>query len=260
MTRRRILWSGVAIGALAAIGIGLATMTVTTRQGINYRVSIKPIPFYVKALDFLHRDAHYRLLADEITRGVAEEDARIEALLDWTRRAVRPTPPDWPVVDDHVLNIVIRGHGKSDQIADVFTTLATYAGHPAFCRATEHPCNIRGPVISFVKVRGAWRVIDVERGIVFRNARGEWATLDELLNDDALVRQQTGALLVRGIPYEQHLAILRSAGVPTPLRAALQMPGPRAAYELLRTLQPGNFLPPYKLKSSTKGRVTEEPA
>lgn len=237
MNRRRVLWFAAAIGATAAIAVGLATMTVTTRQGINYRVLAKPIPLYVKALDFLHRDAHYRLLASEITAGLTDEQARVMALLDWTRQAVRPTPPDWPVVDDHVLNIVIRGHGKSDQIADVFATLATYAGHPAFWRATEHPGDRRGPVISFVRIQGVWRVMDVERGIVFRNAHGEPATLDELLDDDALVRKQTGALMVRGIPYEQHLAILRSLGVPTPLRAALQMPGPRMAYEVFRAYE-----------------------
>ena len=57
---------------------------------------------------------------------------RVLAVFDWTARRIQPTPEGWPVVDDHILNIIIRGYGMTDQRADVFATLTTYAGVPAF--------------------------------------------------------------------------------------------------------------------------------
>lgn len=186
----------VLVGGMAA----LATSTATTRQAVNFELTVQKLPLYVKALDFLHRHHHYALLAEEITRGRSSDRERALAVLEWTRRNIRPTLEGWPIVDDHVLNIVIRGHGSSDQIADVFTVLATYAGLPAFWETPRISSGVK-VLHTFVKIEGQWVKVDVI-------GRGE---LTPVAGPEAVV-------------------------APSPLRAELQMPWPRLRYEALRAV------------------------
>ena len=120
-------------------GATILTLPTTTRQGINYRVTVYHLPAYVKAIDFLHRHYQQQLLTDRIAGSEKSDVDRVLAIFDWTHTNIPPTPKGWPIVDDHVLNIVIRGHGMSDQIADVFATLSVYAGVPAFFKVIDHP-------------------------------------------------------------------------------------------------------------------------
>jgi hypothetical protein len=220
--------AGAGVAALLAIG----TATVTTRQGVNYQVSTRELPLYAKALGFLDRHVQYRLLARQITRGGATDSDRLLAVFDWTRAHIRPTPADWPVIDDHIWHIIVRGHGQEDQMADVFTTLCTYAKVPAFWRVIEFPDGERG-VLSFARVDGAWAVVDVANGLVFRRASGALASLEELQRDPQLVRTTAGARRLGGRPYGEALAQI-TLRIPRTLRAHLQMPGPRLWYELRR--------------------------
>ena len=227
--RRAIRW--VAIGAISLGALWqVATVPSTARQGVNFQVSTSTLPLYVKAIDFLHRHEHYRLLANEITRGCHSGQERVLAVFAWTRGNIRRTPKGWPIVDDHVWNIMIRGHGLGDQMADVFTTLATYAGLPAFWRP--------GVVtLSFVQVEGRWTMFDVANGLIFTDARGQLADVNELLRDPKLIQMTSGSLAVGDRPYEQYVARLRPFHVPAVLRARQQMPLPRLFFEAKRLLR-----------------------
>jgi len=234
--RRTILVSAcLAIGLSGVAVWGLQTAAIT-RQGVNFTVSNHSIPLYVKVLDFLHRDAHYRLLARQITEGLTSDQERILAVFDWTRRHIRTTPQGWPIVDDHILDIIIRGHGLDDQMADVLCTLATYAGVPAFW---EYVRDVPGGpvlVLSFAKTEGAWRVFDVAHGVVFADAHGRLLDLDALLADPTLVTSVANPT-AQQIPYAAYLERLRPVTVPETLRAEQQMPWPRLGFEVRRALR-----------------------
>ena len=222
---------GAAVLGIAAVAGGLAwgvaQLPASTRQGVGYRVSTQRIPLATKALGFLHRDAQYRLLARQVTQGAISERDRVLALFEWTRRAIRKPPRGWPVIDDHILHIIIRGYGQGDQMADVFTTLATYAGVPAFWR----PGSV---ALSFARIDGRWAVFDVAGGVVFTDARGQWYDVAQLLAHPELVEQVAGQVAPAGAPTQQYVDALRGFHVPPVLRARLQMPLPRLAYEARR--------------------------
>ena len=224
----------VVLGLVLAAILGLAVMPATTRQGVDFHVTSHRLPAYVKLFDFFVRDAEYCQLASEVTRNLPSEAARIQALYDWTRHAIRPTPPGWPVVDDHIQHIIIRGYGTDDQMADVFTTLATYAGLPAYWSVIERPGSGEQLILSFARASSRWAVFDVANGIQFTNSSGAWATPEELAAHPELIRKSAGALVVRGIPYEQFFLGFTPPVVPHPLRAELQMPGPRLAASIQR--------------------------
>lgn len=212
------------VAAGLALGLGWAlTAGSTTRQGIDYEVRTHRIPLTAKVLGFLHRDAEYRLLAAQITAGLGSDQERARALFDWTRSAVRATPRGWPVIDDHILHLIIRGYGSGDQMADVLTTLATYAGLPAFWSP--------GPVaVSFVQVDGRWTVWDVANNRVFADPEGRLYDVRELMDRPELIQAAAGA------PSDDYADLVRGFRVPPVLRARQQMPLPRLGYELRRLI------------------------
>ena len=202
----------------------VATMPVSTRQGVNYEVAVHRVPLYVKTFDFIYRSDHYQILADETTEGASSEQERVLAIFDWTQRNVRETPEGWTVVDDHILNVIIRGHGTGDQRADVFATLCTYAGIPAFWTKVEPQGLPTGLILSFALVDGRWVVFDVANGIAFRSDRGEMATAGNLRGQLDLIPPAVRELKVQDTPYPRFFEDLRLPPVPSPLRAELQMP------------------------------------
>ena len=226
-------------GAIGLLWVGLTAPLATTKQGVDFEVTAYRVPLYAKAADFLARHAQYRLLARQVTQGLTTDAARVEAVLRWTHEHIRPTPEGWPVVDDHVLNIIIRGYGLNDQMADVFTTLTTYAGVPAFWRVVERPEG--NAVLSFAKVNGRWIVIDAEAARIVTDQHGRWLDVEALLNDPALLRRDAGLLTPHGVPYWKYLEQLRPFHVPRPLRAETQMPIPRLGFELRKIFKGGSF-------------------
>lgn len=220
---RALLIAGLGLGAVWM----LAMVRATTRQAVDFHTTVKKIPLYAKAIAFVHRDVEYRLLAREITAGLTSEPERVLAVFEWTRQHIRQTPTDWPVVDDHVWHIIIRGHGLADQMADVFTTLSTYAGVPAFWK--------QGLVIlSFARVEGRWRMFDVANGLVFTDAQGHLADVHELFSYPQLIRMTSGSRTVGHLPYDQYVVRFRPFHLPPVLRAEQQMTLPRLLFEARR--------------------------
>jgi len=223
----------IAAACGAVLVLGLIAPTVT-RQGIDYHVSRHSIPLYVKAIDFLHRHNQYQALADEITHGLRTDQDRVMAVYRWTREHIRPTPAGWPIVDDHVLNIIIRGYGLGDQSADVFTTLSTYAGVPAFWRALRIPEGTRWLILSFARVDGRWVMLDVGEGLLFTDANGRWLNASEAIEHPETL---SGFKTKSGVFNQRYLDPLRPFRVPKTLRPQKQMPWLRLIYELRRALR-----------------------
>lgn len=222
--------------AAALVLAVVANVPVTTRQGVNFEVSKHRLPLYVKSFEFLDRHAQYRQLASEITARATSDETRALAVFDWTARRIQPAPGGWPVIDDHILNIIIRGYGTSDQRADVFATLATYAGVPAFWQKVNGPGAREGVIFTFVRLDGRWAVMDVADGFVFRNTGGGFATPDDCAADGVVIPAAAQSLTVGSTPYTHILKQVRMPAVPRPLRAELQMPLPRLWDATLRTV------------------------
>lgn len=234
---RRAWWVVIStLVGMALLSWFVFTMEVSTKQGVNFRVVTKNVPLYVKVLDFVHRHLKYVELAEEITQGLTTERERVLAVFEWTHRNIRQPPPDWPIVDDHILNIIIRGYGIPDQMADVFTTLATYAGVPAFWGKVDSPDSPESLFLSFAKVDGKWVVFDVANGFVFKDVEGELASIDELRANLSLVDRTVGRFQYKGLPYRSYLEGLGPLTPPAVLRAEKQMPWPRLIFELRRMI------------------------
>lgn len=229
--RRWVLWI-LPLAALAGLA-AVARMSVETRQGVDFTVSTYTMPLYAKALDFVQRDSTYARLVRRLVTDQQSPEARALTLFEWTRTNIRDTPDGFPVVDDHVTNIIIRGYGVADQKADVFTTLATYAGVPAFVglSATEKKPHV---LLSFAWIAQRWRVFDVENGIVFRKRRGELASADELASDGSLIAAAAAGRTYRSRPYELYFEGFQPPVAPDILRAELQMLWPRTTHRMMR--------------------------
>ena len=223
--RRLALW---AIGLAALVGV--ANVPTTTSQGVDYVVSTRTLPAYVKALDFADRDANYKMLAREIAGRAPSDEARLRAVFDWTRANIRDTPSGFPVVDDHVWHIIIRGYGQDDQKADVFTTLLTYAGVPAYWIFIGPRPEL---VLSFVRADGAWRVVDVANGVMFRSRDGHWATAEDVAADPAFAAAQ-GPAVYQGLSYGSLFDGFHAPIPPDLTRADMQVPGARTWFAIKR--------------------------
>jgi transglutaminase-like putative cysteine protease len=176
---------------------------VETRQAINFHVTTSTIPLSMKALRFIARDAEYRLLAAQVTRGSASEEERLLRLVRWVRANIRPYVPEgMPLVDDHVWHTIVRGYGAADQLADVLATLCAYAGLPAdLLMLTPPGAPDPAHALTLVQIGSAWHVVDPYYGVMVRRADGRLATLDELLRDRDLVRRTAPGVTAAGIEY-----------------------------------------------------------
>ena len=219
-----------------AVLLTIANWPVTTKQGVNFEVTTHRLPLYVKSFQFLDRHAQYRQLAAEVTAGSTTDSERVAAAFSYTRRSLHQTPDRWPIVDDHILNILIRGYGQNDQFADVFTMLCTYAGVPAFWQKVRATGTDVGAIFSFANIGGRWVVADVYEGFLFRNASGELASPEDVARQPAIRPTAAVSLMITSVAYGRILDQLRTPPVPRPLRVELQMPWPRLWYETQRAV------------------------
>lgn len=237
LARSRRRWRRIAIGqVLVAISLAaLAHLPVTTKQGVDFQISEHRLPLYRKVFEFLDRDAQYRYLAESVT-AAASDTERVRAVFDWTAGRIKPQPEGWAVVDDHILNIIIRGYGAEDQRADVAATLATYAGVPSFWRKVRSPGADAGLILTFALVDSRWVVMDVANQLLFRTTQGELATLDDFAAERAALPPIAETLTIGTSPYPVVFRQLRMPPVPDTLRAELQMPWPRLWYQTRRAM------------------------
>lgn len=162
----------------------ILNMPVTSQQGVNYAVKTLKMPLYIKIIEFLDRDYHYKELARRICQEYRSDEDKVLAIFAWTQQNIKTNIPEgWPVIDDHVWHIIIRGYGANDQFQDVFTTLCNYAKLDAFfCRLSK---NSREKItFSFVRLRKEWSVFDAYNGIYFKNKKGELANIKDLLSGE----------------------------------------------------------------------------
>ncbi|RZP28561.1 hypothetical protein EVA25_02980 [bacterium] len=223
-------WTLLVVG-IVLVTARVATWPVETQQGVNFVVSTHTMPLYLKVFEFIDRSAHYERIISSVTDGLSSDEAIVETLFDWTRINIRDTPEGWTITDDHILNIIIRGHGMSDQQADVLTTLVTYSGVPAFWMALPQDAE-QQVLLSFVLVDGTWRVCDVANGFLFRAENGELASLEQLQARSSLVGRLAERTVIDGVPYTDVLQQVRMPTPPNPLRAELQMPLKRLVHEI----------------------------
>lgn len=227
------------VGAFSLFVFALGLIPVTTRQGVDFQVSEHRLPLYRKVFQFVDRDAAYADLARQIAGNAQTDEARVRAVFGWTLRRIQPQPEGWTIVDDHILNIIIRGYGANDQQADVFTTLTTYAGVPAFWAKVNVPGTRAGAVLSFARVNDRWVVADVANRWLFERQDGALATLAELADGRAVLPPEAQALLISGTPYAELVRHAQMPAVPRPLRAELQMVWPRIWHQLRRAAGQG---------------------
>ena len=225
--RRWVALVGVCGGIVA-----LAFVPTETRQGVDFTVSTYRLPLFVKIIDFVQRDTTYARLAPRIVPRNATAEAAALAALEWTRKNIRDAPPGFPIVDDHVSHIIIRGYGSEDQKADVFATLLTYAGVPAYWTwVGKEPPQL---VLSLAWIDRRWRVFDVDNGIVFRTPTGALAAVEDLVSDPWVVQSVAANRVYYSRPYISFFEGFRPPTPPDLLRSEEQMVWPRAFYRVKR--------------------------
>lgn len=153
MNKRSISFIFIII-ALIATALTL-NIQVTTKYGKDYVLYKKQIPLYLKALNFIDRHLEYKQLTGEITVGYKTDNDKVLSIFDWVVKNIKKQPKELPVVDDHQLNIIIRGYGVTDQFEDVFTVLCTYGGFEAFYKRFTNSRK-ESYFISFVRIKNDW--------------------------------------------------------------------------------------------------------
>jgi hypothetical protein len=233
-----------AIAAIAFVAglVVLAAWPVTTRYGVNYRWSSKRIPLFEKAVNFASRDLQLRRVAQEVSAeigaGTAPPEQKAVKLFDWVVRNVRRTPPGFPVVDDHILHILIRGYGAPDQRAEALAVLASYNRLPATAAVLMPPEGGPKLTLALVRVDTRLAVFDVMHEVAFRRRTGELADLNDLVTEPSLVTERTRGVSINGVPYERYVPALRALR-PEFSRMERQKVWPRIRYEVGRWVRVG---------------------
>ena len=218
----------------------LLNVEVTTKQGINGVVRTKKIPLYYKALAFMYRHFAYKQLVNEIIEDKQIDQDKVLAIFNWTHQNIKTNIPEgWPIVDDHILNIIIRGYGVHDQLADVFTALCVYAGIPATIYIISPPGVRNKLAVAAVYLDGAWRIFDPFHDKYFRNKKGEIASIQDIISNPSLVDREQNSFIYKGNQYFRYFEKLPAFSEPEILRAQQQMPLQRIAYEIKKALSIG---------------------
>jgi hypothetical protein len=160
-------------------------VSVTTKQGVNYQVHEIKLPLYLKMLDFIDRHYNYKNLLLNILGDTKNDNDKTIKIIKWVNANVRKNPKELPIIDDHPLNILIRGYGVPDQFEDIFTILCTYSGMEAFFKRFK---NYSGELyyISFVKIYGKWCPLSAF-GNVYAAKGSAIASVDDILLDKKLL-------------------------------------------------------------------------
>lgn len=165
--------------------ICVLNISVATKQAINGKVSAIKLPLYLKILDFMDRHYNYKNLVANILAGTRNENDKAVKIFNWVVSHVQKKPKELPVIDDHPLNILIRGYGMQDQLEDIFTILCTYAGMDSIFKSFK---NSSGDVyyVSLIKINGRWCPLSASGG-VYAARNGVVVSVDDILLDRKLL-------------------------------------------------------------------------
>jgi hypothetical protein len=225
-----------AAAAILAVLVVLAEWPVTTLVGYNYHVTTKRWTLLEKSVAFVSREQALRRITAEVAGNGGTQEQRLLRMYDWVVTNIRPVPPGMPVVDDHVLNIFIRGYGATDQRAEALAALASYDGMPASTIALGKDPKRKVLQLTVVRVGDRVLLLDVNNHIVFRNPAGELATLNDLLANPSIIEAAGAGVIVDGVPYPEHFQRLGDAS-PTYVRMEKQRLLPRLKDEFVEHLQ-----------------------
>ncbi len=236
---RRSRWPGIGAAVLAVvILVVVASWPVTTAVGYNYRVWIKHLTLFEKAVWFVDRDLQMRRLTREIAGVDGTPEQRLMHMYEWVADNIHPVPRGFPVIDDHVSYIFVRHYGADDQRAEALAALASYDGMPATTIGLAKRPKMHGVQLTIVQLGERLVVFDVNHRIAFRTASGELASLDDLKRDPSIVRRAGANRLVDGVPYDEHFERLGQV-TPKFLRMEEQRFWPRLKNEVLQRLPHG---------------------
>jgi len=233
---KKVFLKSIAICSLLILVFGILNITVTTRQGINYKVRLIRLPLYLKLLDYLNRHYNYKNITVNIIGGTRDQNAKAIKILHWVNAHLRKQPVELPVIDDHPLNILIRGYGENDQFEDIFTVLCTYAGMGAFYREFINNSG-RHYFISFVKINGRWCPLSAY-GQVYVYQREQIISVEELLLKPEWLKPFSGR--VENFEVESFLREINKMDFKAPnFRAGGQSPVWRIKYAVKELLSKG---------------------
>ena len=159
---------------------------VTIRQGIDYKVHEIEMPLYLKVLDFFDRHYNYKWMVERIIGDSRIEREKVFKIFEWTYKTIKKNPEGYPIMDDHVWHIIVRGYGVGDQFSDVFTALCNYAGVDAFFNSPYSEDRSSRITLSFVKIGEVWTIFDPYRGVYFKNREGSLASIEEIIKGNWL--------------------------------------------------------------------------
>ncbi len=228
--------TGIVLISIASVFFVLNIKT-SIRQGINGKYHLITMPLYMKVSDFIVRGNRYDLLVDNILENTNGDIEKLNALFEWTSKNIRPIPANFPIVDDHVDNIIIRGYGSDDQSADVFTTLAVVAGFKAGIYLIGAPPDKKLHAISIVENDGKMLLFDTYCRFYFLNNDNEIASISDVAKDINLVRKISQDFKYAKRDYYefyQNLIPVESIGW---TKADLQIPSKRLIYIIGRLLR-----------------------
>lgn len=235
MKKKWLQWI-ILIFLILTCGIYLLNIKVSTRQGINHQWQTIEIPLYLKLLDFFDRHYNYKWTVKKIIGDSKEEEDKVMKIFKWSYENIKKNPEGYPVIDDHVWHIIIRGYGANDQSSDVLTTLCNYVGMDAFYEWVYTEIRDSRIPLSFVKVNGKWHMFDPYNGIYFKNRGGNLASVEEIINGDwqAEIIDSRKKPDVNYDIYLKNVSIIREGELG---RANIQSPINRLRYEIKKWLR-----------------------
>jgi len=231
---RRALMVVIVVTGLIVIG----QWPVRTRYGVNFQWSSKRIPLYEKTINFFSRDLQARRLVREVTDGALNDQEKALKVFSWVVRNVRPAPEGFPIVDDHVMHIIIRGYGAADQRTEAFALLASYAGFPATAVELKEPDRAESLIIALAQVGDITAVFDINNEVTFQNELRDLVDIRELTREPERFARAADPRIVHGLGYERYFLTIRNLQ-PSFSRMEAQKPWPRLAMELSRLLGRG---------------------
>ena len=231
----RLVAGTCAIAVLATV----ALWPVETRHGVYYEWTSTTIPLYEKAINFVSRDLQVRRVLDDVVGNESDPQRKVVRLFHWVRANVRPTPEGFPVVDDHILNILIRGYGAQDQRTEAFALLSTYAGMPAAYVLEKGPDGVTDFHLAVVQVEDDLYLFDVVNGIAFQDSTGALVDVERLRASPELLGIGGDVATILCSAYRRVLA--SEAGTnPSFERMEMQIPWRRLRIEAARAFGIGS--------------------